>query len=173
MTDSPSTARPTPAPLAASIIFGAARVALGVLWLLEGITKFRAHFGAADILLVTDNAATVSRIPDFFAVFADSVMRPLAGLFGFGIPLLETGLGVALILGVFTLPAALGSVLTLLLYWSSDQLIDQYPIMAALSVAVIAWPAAAARFSVTSLALRLAQRRPAARPLGAAARRWV
>ena len=36
-------------------------------------------------------------------------------------------------------------------YWSSDQLIAQYPIMGALSVVVIAWPLLAARFSATSL----------------------
>jgi thiosulfate dehydrogenase (quinone) large subunit len=34
-----------PAALAVSIIFGAARVALGILWLHEGIFKYTAHFG--------------------------------------------------------------------------------------------------------------------------------
>ena len=34
-----------PASLVASIFFGAARVALGILWLHEGIFKYTAHFG--------------------------------------------------------------------------------------------------------------------------------
>ena len=36
----------------APALAGAARVALGGLWLHEGITKYRAHFGAPDILLL-------------------------------------------------------------------------------------------------------------------------
>lgn len=149
-------------PRAASILFGAARVALGVLWLLEGITKYRAHFGGADIGFIIDGAESSARIPDYFTLFATTVMRPLQDVFGVAIPLLETALGVALIAGVLTLPAAIGSLLTLLLYWSSDQLIDQYPIMAVLSAAVIAWPAAASRYSVGSLIVRWRTRRRAA-----------
>src|SRR5271155_4245452 len=92
------------AAIVASIIFGAARVALGILWLHEGLFKYSAHFGRADILLVADSAKSNSRVPDYFAVFADSVLRGWPGLFGFVIPLLEAGLGIALILGVFSLP---------------------------------------------------------------------
>ena len=146
--------RPTTATLAAPALVGAARVALGVLWLLEGILKYRAGFGAADIGFVIDGAATNSRVPGYFAVFADTVMRPAPALFGVAMPLLETALGVALILGVLTRAAALMSVLTLLLYWSADQLIGQYPVMLALSVVVVAWPTAARALSVSALVER-------------------
>ncbi len=139
---------------AAPILVGAARVALGVFWLLEGILKYRAGFGAADIGFVIDGAANNPRVPGYFAAFADTVMRPLPALFGFAIPLLETGLGVVLILGVLTRVAAAMSIVTLLLYWSSDQLIWQYPVMAILSVVVLAWPVAARALSVSTVAER-------------------
>jgi len=159
-----------PATLVAPILIGAARVALGGLWLNEGITKLHAGFGAADILLVADRATAEGRIPDYFAWFAGAVMQPLAPLFGVGIPLLETALGVLLILGLVTLPAALASLGTLLLYWSSDQLIDQYPVMAALSGLVICLPLAAGRFSATELLLRW---RIGAPPPTPRVRRWI
>lgn len=136
----------------APALVGAARVALGVFWLLEGLLKYRAGFGASDILLVADGAQTNTRVPGYFSAFAEATMRQVPGLFGFAIPLLETTLGVVLVLGLFTRVAAVVSVLTLLLYWSSDQLIWQYPVMAALSVVVVMWPAAARRFSVSMLA---------------------
>ncbi len=64
--------------------------ALGIIWLHEGLFKCSAHFGRADIPLV-DGAKSNSRVPDYFAAFADSVLRGWPGLFGFVIPLLETG----------------------------------------------------------------------------------
>ncbi|GAA1698742.1 DoxX family membrane protein [Microbacterium sediminicola] len=142
------------ASLIAPIVVGAMRVTLGVLWLLEGLFKYQAHFDGGDILLV----GGTPRVPDWFDVFPGSAMQAVPGLFGAGIPLLETGLGVALVLGVLTLPAAIGSLFTLLLYWSSDQLIDQYPVMAVLSVVILLAPAAARRFSLS--ALLLARRSP-------------
>jgi len=163
--------RPNTATLAApALLAGAARVALGVLWLLEGILKYRAGFGAADIGFVIDGAADNPRVPGYFSSFADVVMRPAPALFGFAMPLLETVLGVALILGVLTRAAALMSVLTLLLYWSADQLIWQYPVMAALSVVVIAWPAAARALSVSALVER---RIPRLRSAPAPLRVWL
>jgi DoxX. len=147
----------TPGSFVAPIGFGAARVAVGVLWLLEGTTKYRAHFGAADILLVAGNAASDSRVPDYFSWFAATLLTPLAGLVGTVVPLLEVGLGVALILGVLTLPAAVVSALNLGLYWSADQLIDQYPVMLLATIAIIGWPRAARRFSVSDLLLSRAQ----------------
>ncbi|MDQ1130036.1 DoxX family membrane protein [Microbacterium sp. SORGH_AS_0888] len=149
---------------AAPIVLGAARLALGILWLEEGITKYRAGFGAADIGFIVSNAAQNPRIPGYFALFGSQVMAPLEPLFGVGIPLLETALGVLLVLGILTRPAAIVSIGTLLLYWSSDQLITQYPVMAALSVAVLAASGAAGRLGLTSMLLRVRPVRPALRP---------
>ena len=148
--------------LVASVVFGAARVALGGLWLHEGIFKYSAHFGRADILLIADGAKSNSRVPGFFAAFAERVLRSWPGLFGFVIPLLETALGVALVLGIFTLPAALASLLTLMTYWSSDQLIAQYPIMGTLSAIVIVASPWATRLSVTSLVHTMLKRKQVA-----------
>lgn len=148
--------------LVASALLGATRVALGAFWLNEGLFKYHAGFAGDDILLVVDSATRNSRVPEFFQAFADGPMRSFAGLFGVGIPLLETLLGAALVLGVLTLPAAIGSVLTLMSYWSADQLIAQYPVMVVLAVPLIAWPLAASRFGLTTLLERV---RPAPRAL--------
>jgi thiosulfate dehydrogenase [quinone] large subunit len=145
--------------LAAPIAVGAARVGLGVLWLHEGIFKYSAHFGRADILLVADGAKSNSRVPEYFSWFAEHVLRAWPSVIGILTPLLETLLGVVLVLGVVSLPAAMGSLLTLMTYWSSDQLIAQYPVMGALSVVVIAWPVLATRFSTTALVERALQAR--------------
>lgn len=142
-------------PLAAVALTTAARVALGVLWINEGLIKYRAGFGAADIQLVADGAAASSRVPGYFQVFAEHVLGPASGLFGVLMPLLEVGLGVALVAGVLTLPVALASVGTLLSYWSADQLTDSYPVMIALAVVLVAWPALASRVSVSALVRRL------------------
>lgn len=162
------------AALAASAVVGAARVGLGILWLREGLFKYGAHFGRADILLVADSAKSNGRVPDYFTVLAEPALRGWPGLFGFLVPLLETCLGVALIVGLLSLPAAIVSLLTLMTYWSSDQLIAQYPIMGVLSVVVIAWPLLAARLSATSLILSaLKQRQRAAFLIGGPLRRWL
>ncbi|MEV6501939.1 hypothetical protein [Streptomyces prunicolor] len=148
--------RPT---LIAAALAGAVRVTLGVLWIHEGTLKYRAHFGAADILLVANSAKSNSRVPGFFKSFSDSVLAEWPHFFGFAMPLLETSLGVVLVLGVFSLPASVASVFTLLTYWSADQLITEYPIMVALSTVVIAWPLLAACFSVTTLAEKVVGRK--------------
>jgi thiosulfate dehydrogenase [quinone] large subunit len=165
---------PKKATLAASTVVGGARVGLGVLWLHEGLFKYSAHFGRADILLVADGAKSNSRVPHYFTALADFALRSWPGLFGYLVPLLETCLGLALILGVASLPAAMASLVTLMTYWSSDQLIAQYPIMGVLAMAVIAWPLLATRFSATSLIVSALQRKQRAgrlitRPL----RRWL
>lgn len=163
-----------PAALVASIIFGAARVALGILWLHEGIFKYAAHFGRADILLVVDSAKSNSRVPEYFGALAGRILGSWPGLFGFVIPLLETALGVALIIGALSQPAALASLLTLMTYWSSDQLIAQYPIMGILSAVVIAWSAWAARLSATSLVVAVLNRKHiAAQLISGPVRRWL
>jgi len=163
-----------PTTLAASIVFGAARVTLGILWLHEGIFKYTAHFGRADILLVADSAKSNSRVPEYFGAFAGHILGSWPGLFGFVIPLLETALGVALIIGALSLLAALASLLTLMTYWSSDQLIAQYPIMGILSAVVIAWSAWAARLSATSLVVAVLNRkRIAAQLISGPVRRWL
>lgn len=153
----------------------AARVALGILWLGEGITKYRAGFGAADIALVAQSAASNPRVPDFYKPFAEHVLGGLTGLFGFGMPLLETGFGVAFILGILTLPAAAGSVATLMMYWLADQLIGQYPIMVALSAVILVWPRASRYYGVTSLAARVLGRRAStdARTVGVLSSLWA
>lgn len=137
--------------LAAPVVLGAARVTLGALWLHEGIFKYSAHFGRADILLITHSAQTNTRVPGYFTLFSDGVLRTWPGLFGVAIPLLETALGVILIVGLFPQPVAMISLLTLLTYWSSDQLITQYPVMAALSAIIIAFPAASGHYSIRRL----------------------
>ena len=176
MTLSPTPARPLnrAAVLAAPVVAGAVRVVLGVLWLNEGLIKYRAGFGAADIQLVVDSASSNSRVPDFFKAFTGSVLGGSPELFGFVMPLLEVGLGVVLIAGVLTLPAALMSVLTLMTYWLADQLTASYPIMVALAVVVATWPLVASRISVTTLVERaVRRRRPTSRLLSEAVRRWL
>jgi thiosulfate dehydrogenase [quinone] large subunit len=137
--------------LAASGLLGAARVALGILWLHEGFVKFHAGFGKADILLIADGARNNTRIPGYFQFFAEHLLRPTADLAGVAVPILEVGLGVALVLGILTLPVALASLANLLIYWCSDQLVDQYPIMGALSGVLLVWSAQASRLSVPEL----------------------
>ena len=130
------------------MILSATRVALGVLWLHEGFVKFHAGFGRADILIVANGAKSNPRVPGYFEFFAGHLLRPMAGLAGVVVPVIEVGLGVALVLGILTLPVALASLLNLVTYWTSDQLVAQYPIMAVLSALIIAWPAEASRLSL-------------------------
>ena len=128
--------------LAGTLLGAAARIVAGVLWLNEGILKYRAGFGSADILLVAQGTAGNTRVPLFFRPLG-ALMQSVPGLFGIAIPALEVGLGVLLVLGlgrVITTLVALGSVATLMLYWSSDQLIAQYPAMVLLSAVVLALP---------------------------------
>lgn len=160
--------------LIAPILAGAARVALGALWINEGLLKYRAGFGSADILLVVESAKTNSRVPDFFKGFADTFLANWPHVFGFVVPLVETLLGIVLILGFFTLPLALVSVLELMSYWLADQLITQYPIMVVLSVIVIAFSVPASQFSLKTLAARiLSRKRPDILVFEGAARRWL
>lgn len=161
--------------LSLSIIAGMVRVALGVLWLNEGTFKYRAHFGRADILLVANSVGENSRVPDFYQAFTGTFLKGAPGLFGWGVPLLETALGIALILGVLTLPAALGSILTLMSYWYADQLIAQYPIMVVLSALVVLSSGSANRLSVSTLVRSLSKSRPTRGPgvLPESFRRWV
>ncbi|MGN8025431.1 hypothetical protein [Microbacterium sp. 22242] len=128
--------------LASALLGGSARVAAGVLWLAEGILKYRAGFGSADILLVAQGTAGNSRVPFYFRPLG-ALMQGAPALFGIAIPALEVTLGVLLVLGLgrtLTTLVALGSVATLMLYWSSDQLIAQYPILVLLSALVLALP---------------------------------
>ncbi len=160
--------------LAAPAVFGVARIALGVLWIHEGIFKYSAHFGRADILLVADGVKSNNRVPWYFVDFADSILRHVPTLFGFVVPLVETGIGVALVLGILTLPVAVISLLQLMTYWSSDQLIAQYPVMAALSAIVIAFPVISARFSASSVIIRALDERAWSRHLvDGPLRRWL
>lgn len=146
------------ADLAASILFGAVRVGLGLLWLHEGYVKLRAHFGSADILLVVDGASTNSRVPEYFRFVAEHLLRPTADLAGIMTPLTEVTLGLVLILGVFSTLSAVVSAGLLAVYWSSDQLIAQYPIMALLSVGVLVGQGYSNRWSIMTLVRRRSTR---------------
>ncbi|SDM20567.1 hypothetical protein [Microbacterium azadirachtae] len=127
---------------AGEVVGTLARIAAGALWLGEGLLKYRAGFGSADILLVAQGSTGNSRVPFYFRPLG-ALMQATPGLFGFAIPALEVALGILLVLGlgrVLTTITALGSVATLMLYWSSDQLITQYPLMTLLSAIVLALP---------------------------------
>lgn len=135
----------------AAVAASVARVVLGIFWLGEGITKYRAGFGQADILLVVGSTSKNPRVPEFYKFFTEHILGPGSGFFGILMPALELGLGILLILGV--LPrwiAAAGSAL-LVSYWLADQLIAQYPIMILLAIPVIAWPLAAGTLSLPAL----------------------
>jgi len=160
--------------LVASIIMGAARVGLGILWLNEGLFKLKAGFDGADIGLVVDSTVSNNRVPDFFEAFTTTFLGGAPGFFGWAIPALEVGLGIALIVGVLTLPAALMSAFTLLTYWAADQLIDEYPIMLALSIVTAVFVVSASRLSVTTIVEKLVQRtKPETRWFSAPVRRWL
>lgn len=142
----------------AAVIATAARVALGVLWLSEAVLKYRAGFGASDILLVVDSTGGNTRVAPWFRLFTADVMAQLPALFGIAVPLIELGLGIALVTGLGTRLAAVASVAQLALYWSSDQLIAQYPVMLVLSLVVLCLPTASRRWSLASLLLRRSRR---------------
>ncbi|MDQ1545876.1 MAG: thiosulfate dehydrogenase (quinone) large subunit [Actinomycetota bacterium] len=154
----------------AAIVTTLARVALGALWINEGLLKYHAGFGRADILLVVHSTAQNPRVPDFYKFFTANALGKAPELFGFGVPLLETCLGIALVLGMFTFPAALVSMAELCNYWFADQLITQYPIMMALSAAVAAFAPSASRYSLTTVVLRT---RSTTNPLAVGLRRWL
>jgi thiosulfate dehydrogenase [quinone] large subunit len=144
--------------MAAGLVFGVIRIVLGALWLHEGLFKYAAHFGRADILLVVSSVNQNNRVDPLFKLFTNAVLHAFPGFFGFVVPLVESALGVALILGVLTLPAAAVSLLELMNYWSSDQLVPQYPIMGVLSVVTVACAGYASLFSITSLLVWRARR---------------
>jgi thiosulfate dehydrogenase [quinone] large subunit len=155
---------------AAAIVAALARITLGALWINEGVLKYHAGFGRADILLVVHSTAQNPRVPDFYKYFTANALGGAPDLFGFGVPLLETCLGIALVLGIFTLPAALVSVAELCNYWLADQLITQYPIMMALSAAVATFAPSASRYSVTTVVFRA---RATTKPMDIGLRRWL
>jgi thiosulfate dehydrogenase [quinone] large subunit len=144
--------------LGVSVVAGIARVALGGLWLKEGLLKYHAHFGAPDIGLVVSSAASNTRVSPLFRWFTTHVLGSWPTLFGGVVPLLETSLGLALILGVLPKLAAFGSALQLCFYWSADQLVAQYPLMAALSAVVLVLGTVSHPLSILSLT-RTARRR--------------
>lgn len=142
-------------------LFALARVTLGILWLREGIIKWHAGFGAADISLVVQSTRSNDRVPGFYQAFTDHVLANAPGFFGIAVPVLETSLGVLLIAGAGTRWVALVSIGQLASYWLADQLIWEYPIMLLLSAGVAAWPVLAQHYSLETL---LRNRRPVAGP---------
>jgi thiosulfate dehydrogenase [quinone] large subunit len=153
---------------AVAAVLAAARVAVGALWVNEALLKWHAGFGQADILLVVHSTAQNPRVPGFYKFFTAHALGGVPEVFGFGVPLIEFGVGIALILGILTLPAALASVAELCNYWLADQLITQYPIMLALSALVAAFAPTGSRYSLTTL---IEHRRGHAIPPGL--RRWL
>lgn len=128
----------------------AVRVAAGVLWLREGLLKYQAGFGGADIGLVVSSAAQNPRVPGPFKALTTEVLGRFPDAFAVLVPLLETGLGLALILGMLTWAAASASLAALASYWLADQLEWQYPTLLLLSAAALLGHRAAARFSLPS-----------------------
>lgn len=137
-----------------------ARVVLGVLWVNEGILKWHAGFGRADILLVVQSAGQNPRVPDFFRAASEASLGQAPGLFGVAVPIVEVGLGLVLILGILPRIAAVVAALQLASYWLADQLIAQYPIMAALATVVAVTGVASSRWSLPAV-VRAARRRRA------------
>lgn len=136
-----------------------ARVTLGALWLNEGLIKLHAGFGKADILLIVNGATGNSRSPGAFGWFATHVLGAAPALFAVGVEIIEVGLGVALILGILTLPAAVLSVVQLAVYWTSDQLVAQYPVMVVLSAIALLAPVASTRYGLRTVVLAFIERR--------------
>jgi thiosulfate dehydrogenase [quinone] large subunit len=63
---------------------------------------------------------------------------------------------------------------TLLTYWLADQLIQEYPIMLALSVVTAVFVVSASRISVTTIVEKLVLRKkPESRWFSAPVRRWL
>ena len=148
----------SPRALAVSAVAGIARIALGILWLREGLLKYHAHFGASDIGLVVSSAASNSRVSPLFRWFTTHILGSSPTLFGLVVPFVETALGVALILGILPRLAALVSALQLCFYWSADQLVAQYPVMAALSALLLILGAVTHPISLGSAVAALRQR---------------
>ena len=69
-------------------------------------------------------------------------------------PLTEVALGLVLVLGVFSTLSVAVSAGLLAVYWSSDQLIAQYPIMALLSVGVLVGQGYSNRWTIMTLVRR-------------------
>lgn len=119
-----------------------ARIALGALWIREGLTKYHAGFGRADIRLVVDSAHQNPRVPGVFSDLLAQTLGRAPGLFGVVVPAWETALGVALVLGIVSRTSACAAIGTLMTYWLSDQLIGQYPVMVLLAAGVLVLPTA-------------------------------
>lgn len=104
------------------------RMYVGVLWLLEGVNKITEGWlvpGNIKIVQVastsgasaaeTGEAAVVyatpilAKAPGFYQWFTDAVVAPNAGLFQFMVVFMEIGIGLALIVGLFTFFASIGS----------------------------------------------------------------
>ncbi|WP_246007838.1 hypothetical protein [Gordonia oryzae] len=93
---------------------------LGVLWLDEGVLKYRAGFGSVDIGLVGSSTLNPA-VPAYFTAFSDHVLSRTTALFGCVMAVLEMARGVVLVLGVLILPIALDP-FPVMTYWYADQL---------------------------------------------------
>jgi NADH dehydrogenase len=105
------------------------RIYVGVLWLIEGVHKIQdgwlvpgnikivqvASTTGASAAAETGEAAVVyatpilAQPPAFYQWFTDAVVAPNAGMFQFMVVLMEVGIGLALIAGLFTFFASIAS----------------------------------------------------------------
>ncbi len=149
------------------------RVLVGAVWLNGALEKllnpdFPAQF--ADSLAA---GGFVSQAPSFFRAFIEGVVAPNAEVFAQVVRLVELSLGLALVLGVLTNLAALGSVgqsLSIMLSQGgvgfgvglgAPEFLNFDLLMALLSVAILLSPGA----KLPSLDAALARRRPRLAPL--------
>lgn len=105
------------------------RMYVGVLWLLEGITKINDGWLVPGNIKIVQVASTtgasaavepgkeavvyatpiLAKAPAFYQWFTDAVVAPNAGMFQFMVVFMEVGIGLALIVGLFTFFASIAS----------------------------------------------------------------
>lgn len=104
------------------------RMYVGVLWLIEGVKKVQEGWLVPGNIKIVQVASTsgasvadpakeavvyatpiLAKAPGFYQWFTDAVVAPNAGLFQYMVTFMEIGIGLALIVGLFTFFASIGS----------------------------------------------------------------
>lgn len=105
------------------------RMYVGVLWLLEGVNKINEGWLVPGNIKIVQVASTtgasaavepgkeavvyatpiLAKAPAFYQWFTDAVVAPNAGMFQFMVVFMEVGIGLALIVGLFTFFASIAS----------------------------------------------------------------